>query len=459
MSQSPLQPVRQFGFWSAHFVVVSCMVGAGILTTSGFTLQATGNPQALLVLWGIGGLMALAGALTVAELATMLPRAGGDYLYVRQAYGRGAGFVCGWSTFVLGFAAPTAVVSTTAANYVMAGIPEQWVQHWPDWLVTHRLALGASILIALLTVNHCFGHRQSTRAQIISTLIKLIILVGLASIGLFAGKGNWEHFAQGGMPSAEQWPALGVGLIYIGYAYSGWNGASYLAGEVFEPRRLLPRALISGCLAVIVLYLLLNAMFIYALDPVMMKTAPMDQVARVAELAASQAFGDQIATPLSVILGISLIASVSAYLLAGPRVMFAMAQDGLFFRSMGELHSRTQVPVATTLLQGVLAIAFLWSGTFLQLLDYTTVGLAALSGMTVASIFPLRRNLANVDAYRMPWYPLPPLFYLLLTSWTIVQALLTEGKRWPTLLSLGTILAGTMIGFINTSVKPAKLGQ
>lgn len=456
MSQAPQQPVRQFGFWSAHFVVVSCMVGAGILTTSGFTLQATGNPQALLVLWAIGGLMALAGALTVAELATMLPRAGGDYLYVRQAYGPGAGFVCGWSTFVLGFAAPTAVVSTTAANYVMAGVPEQWMQHWPAWLVTHRHALAASVLVALLTINHCFGHRQSTRAQIASTLIKLTILLGLAFAGLIAGRGNWEHFSQGGMPTPEQWPALGVGLIYIGYAYSGWNGASYLAGEVPEPRRILPRALISGCLAVIVLYLLLNTMFIYALDPVMMKTAPVDQVARVAELAASKAFGDHIAIPLSVILGISLVASVSAYLLAGPRVMFAMARDGLFFRSMGELHPHSRVPVAATLLQGFLAIVFLWSGTFLQLLDYTTVGLAALSGMTVASIFPLRRTLSQVDAYRMPWYPLPPLFYLLLTSWTIVQALLTEGKRWPTLLSLGTILAGTVIGLLKVSVKPAK---
>jgi len=455
MPDAPTPPVRQFGFWSAHFVVVSCMVGAGILTTSGFTLSATGNPRALLMLWLVGGVMALAGALTVAELATMLPRVGGDYLYVREAYGIGTGFVCGWSTFILGFAAPTAVVASTAVNYLLAFLPEEWLATWPTWLAQYRIQLGASVFIAILSLNHCFGHLQSTRVQVISTLIKLTILVGLALMGLLVGRGSWKHFSAGGMPHVDQWPALGVGLIYIGYAYSGWNGASYLAGEVPNPRRLLPRALITGCLAVIALYMLLNIMFVYALDPVEMKTAPMDQVARVAELAATKAFGSQIANPLSVMLGLSLIASVSAYLLAGPRVMFAMARDRLFFSLMGQLHPRSLVPVAATLMQGGLAIAFLWSGTFLQLLDYTAVGLAALSGLTVASIFPLRHRLKHLDAYRMPFYPLPPLLYISLTVWTIIQAMTQEDKRWPTLLSLLTILVGSVAGLWFRSTTPA----
>lgn len=422
------------------------MIGAGILTTSGFTLRETGNPQALLGLWLIGGVMALAGAVTVAELATMLPHAGGDYLYVRKAFGPAAGFLSGWSTFVLGFAAPTAVVASTAINYLFSFIPDRWFDTWPSWLVTVRIQLGASILIGLVTLGHCFGHRQSSIIQGISTIIKLSILFGLAVLGLMAGKGNWSHLSQGGWPTSDQLPALGVGLIYIGYAYSGWNGASYLAGEVRDPRKLIPRALITGCLVVIGLYLLLNLTFVFALDAHEMKQLPIEQVARVAELAASRLFGSQISTPLSTLLGLTLVASVSAYLLAGPRVMYAMARDGYFFRIVGQMHTRYDVPVAATLLQGFLAICFLWSGTFLQLLDYTAVGLAALSGLTVACVFPLRQRRDLAEAFRMPFYPWPPLLYLCLTLWTVTQALLQSDRRWPTILSLGTIAFGMVVG-------------
>lgn len=447
MSQSPTQS-RQFGFWSAHFVVIASMIGAGILTTSGFTLRETGNPQALLGLWLLGGIMALAGAVTVAELATMLPKAGGDYLYVREAFGPGAGFVSGWSTFVLGFAAPTAVVASTAINYLFSFVPADWLDTWPGWLVTSRIPLVASIMIALVTIGHCFGHRQSSIIQVISTSIKLLILLGLALLGLLVGKGNWNHLSQGGMPTYDQLPALSVGLIYIGYAYSGWNGASYLAGEVRHPRTLIPRALITGCLVVIGLYLILNLTFVYALDPNEMKQLPMEQVARVAELAASRLFGSQVSTVLSTLLGLTLVASVSAYLLAGPRVMYAMARDGYFFRFVGKLHPLYNVPVASTIMQGLLAICFLWSGTFLQLLDYTSVGLAALSGLTVACVYPLRKRRDLAEAYRMPFYPWPPLLYLCLTLWTVTQALLQSERRWPTLLSLGTIAIGVAVGRI-----------
>jgi APA family basic amino acid/polyamine antiporter len=447
MSPSPT-PSRQFGFWSAHFVVIASMIGAGILTTSGFTLRETGNPQALLGLWLLGGIMALAGAVTVAELATMLPQAGGDYLYVREAFGPGAGFVSGWSTFVLGFSAPTAVVASTAINYLFSFVPDDWLATWPGWIVSSRIPLGASIMVALVTIGHCFGHRQSSIIQGISTIIKLTILFGLAILGLLIGKGNWSHLSQGGLPSYGQLPALGVGLIYIGYAYSGWNGASYLAGEVREPRRLIPRALITGCLVVIGLYLLLNLTFVYALDPAEMKQLPIDQVARVAELAASRLFGTQISSVLSTLLGLTLVASVSAYLLAGPRVMYAMARDGYFFRFVGQMHARYDVPVAATMMQGLLAISILWSGTFLQLLDYTSVGLAALSGLTVACVYPLRQRRDLAEAYRMPFYPWPPLLYLCLTLWTVTQALLQSERRWPTLLSLGTIGIGIGVGWV-----------
>ncbi|HMP17997.1 MAG TPA: amino acid permease, partial [Gemmatales bacterium] len=315
-------------------------------------------------------------------------------------------------------------------------------------ILEYRYAGLASLFIAGITVGHCFGHRQSAFIQVFSTIIKLAILVAIALLGLLLGRGNWQYLSYGGTPTYAQLPALGIGLIYISYAYSGWNGASYLAGEVRNPRALLPRALISGCLVVIVLYLTLNLAFVYALDPVEMQTLPIEQVARVAELAASSLFGSYISVPLSTLLGLTLVASLSAYLLAGPRVLYAFAQDGFFFRAFGRLHPRWEVPVAATLLQGLLAMVFVWSGTFLQLLDYTSVGLAALSGLTVAAVFPLRRKLKGVDAYRMPWFPLPPLIYLGLICWIVTQALLQPDRRWSTILSLGTIALGLLPGLL-----------
>jgi APA family basic amino acid/polyamine antiporter len=231
-------------------------------------------------------------------------------------------------------------------------------------------------------------------------------------------------------------------LIYVGYAYSGWNGAAYLAGEIEEPARILPRSLIGGTLSVLVLYLVVNLTYVYALDPEAMTTRSPAEVERVAELAVVHLFGRSTADVFAVLVGLSLIASVSAYLLAGPRVTFAMARDGCFPTFAGHLHPSRAIPVGATLAQGGAAIAFVWSGSFLQLLDYTSVGLAAVSGLMVASVIPIHRRPDLNRPYRLPLYPGPPLFYLGLVGWTVAFQLLQPDRRVPALLSLATLLAG-----------------
>jgi APA family basic amino acid/polyamine antiporter len=438
MTAAPLPP-RKFGYWTGHFVVVASMIGAGILTTSGYTLQATGNPSALLALWVVGGLMALCGAFTVAELSTALPHAGGDYVFVREGFGRGAGFVAGWATFVLGFCGPTAVIAHIAVSYLSAPFADYFTDGLPWWAVP----AGASLLIAVVTVSHCLGQVQSGRIQVVITTVKFVLLLVLGVGGLAFGKGDWTHLSAGHWPSTAQWPALATGLIYVSYAYSGWNGAAYLAGEIRDPVKLLPRTLLFGTLTVFALYLLVNLAYVFALDPADMTSRSFDDpaVQKVAETAMTRMFGREVANVFGVLIGLSLVASASAYVLTGPRVTFAMARDGYFPAFAGRLHPRRGIPMWATLAQGGLATAFVWVPKFEDLLNYVAVGLAAVSGLVVASVFSLRRR-GVPGAFPMPLYPLPPLLYLGLIAWTVMQQVIDTDKRIPAVLSLATILIG-----------------
>jgi APA family basic amino acid/polyamine antiporter len=434
--------VRRFGYWAGHFAVVGSMVGAGVLTTSGTILRETGNPGALLALWALGGALALCGAVTVAELATALPRHGGDYLFVREAFGRGAGFVSGWATFTLGFAAPTAVVAHLALTYLTTPYSAALAESLPPWAAANLVPLGASALILSVGVTHSLGHRHSSWLQGLATLATAGLLVALAAGGILFGRGDWGHLSAGGWPAPRQWPVLAVGLIYVGYSYAGWNAAGYLAGEIRDPARTLPRCLVGGAATVTALYLLVNLAFVYALDPAAVKGMRPEEVRPVAELAARALFGPAAARLVGAALGLCLVAAVSAFVLTGPRVAFAMARDGVFPGFAARLHPTRGTPAAATLALAAVSAALVWAGSFLELLDYASVGLAALSGLTVASVFPLRRRAGLAHPYRLPLYPLPPLAFLALTVGTIGSALADERSRLPGLLSLATLLVG-----------------
>lgn len=441
---------RRFGYWAGHFVVVGSMIGAGILTTSGFILRDTGNPAALLGLWALGGLLALCGAVTVAELATKLPRSGGDYVFVREGFGRGAGFVSGWATFTLGFAAPTAVIAYLSLKYLTAPYSDTLGAILPGWVAANVVPLGASALILTVGAIHTLGHRQSSGLQLAATATTAAVLLLLAVGGVLFGRGDWNHLSAGDWPSRAQLPALSIGLIYVCYAYAGWNGAAYLAGEIRDPARTLPRCLVGGAATVMVLYLLVNLAYVYALDPAAMAGRPRDEVEQVAELAVRALFGETAARVVAAALGLCLVAAVSAYLLTGPRVAYAMARDGMFPGFAARLHPTRQTPAAAILTQTVAAAGLVWvaaATSFRDLLDYASVGLAALTGLTIASVFPLRRRADLPHPYRLPLYPLPPLIFLLLTAWTVGytvhKEVVVDGHiPGPALLSLVTLLIG-----------------
>ena len=456
----PHQP-RKFGFWSAYFLVVASMVGAGILTSSGFTLHDTANPAGLMLIWTLGGILALCGTVTIAELATMLPRAGSDYLFVREAFGREAGIVVGWATFVLGFAAPTAVVGRLSANYLSIPLTEGI-----DFglLAPYLEPSLATLFVVVLLLIHCLGHRESSGMQVASTLLKISFLVALVVLGCTLGSGDWSHFQASHVPDTSEFFTLGVGLIYVSYAYTGWNAAAYVAGEVRDPERLLPKSLIAGCGSVMLLYLLVNLTYVYALDPHEMAQLSIPEVIPVAQLAAQKLFGTQVADVVSVLLGLGMLASVSAYMLSGPRIAFAMAHDGAFPKFAAQLHARRHTPVAAIVVQGLIAIVMIWSGPFLSILNYTATGLAVISGLVVASIFPLRNRSDLPHPYRLPLYPLPPILYLVMVGWILASGLMQDlqglqADPWKlptTLLSILTILMGLPVAYVvaRRSVRP-----
>jgi APA family basic amino acid/polyamine antiporter len=360
---------------------------------------------------------------------------------------------------VIGFAAPTAVVSHLAVAYLTSPFISQLAESSgrpADDVRKLVVPLGASLFVLGVAVIHTLGARQSSWFQITATIIKATILVGIAVGGILFGKGDWSHLSAGYVPTNKaQWAPLAIGLIYVMYTYSGWNGAIYLAGEIKNPSRLLPLCLIGGTLTVIVLYLLVNLAYVYALDPAAMTAAKFEDFSQVARIAVEAMFGRDAANVVAVALGLSLVASFSAYILVGPRVAYAMARDGAFPGYAARVHPTRQTPVWATWTQVAIAIGLIWSGTFQELLDYTSVGLAVVTGLTVAAIFPIRRRLDLPHPYRMPLYPLPPVLFLLLLVWTVSYALFSElikdgqlQKPGPVSYSLLTLLVGIPLAYL-----------
>jgi APA family basic amino acid/polyamine antiporter len=433
MSQPP-----RFGPATATFLVVSSMVGTGVLTTSGFTVALVGSNQLMLILWVVGGILAVCGALSLAELAAMLPESGGDYVFLREAYGPLAGFLSGWVSFLIGFGGPIAASAAAAGKYLLAPAGLEATAGRQA-----ELAVATAVIVGLSLV-HCLGRRATIRTQVGMTLVKLVILSGLAVAGLAAGAGRWANLVDRPPLSPELAVAMASSLVYVSYAYTGWNAAAYVAGEVAEPQRWLPRAILLGTGIVTALYLALNVTYALALTAAdvrgIVAERGLDAVAPIAQLTAERLFGPWIAAPLSVAVGLTLLASVSAYVLTGPRVAAAMAAAGQFPAAAGRL-SAAGVPVVATVVQAAWALVLLWTASFEAILLYAGVGLAIFSMLTVAAVFVLRVRRPELPRpFRVPCYPVVPAVYLLGTG--ILTAAVAWERPEVAAVSLATVVAG-----------------
>jgi basic amino acid/polyamine antiporter, APA family len=377
----------EFGLAMATFVVIASMVGTGVLTTSGYTVATVGSNQWMLILWIVGGLTAICGALTLAELSAALPQTGGDYVYLYEAYGPLPAFLSGWVSFLIGFAAPGAASAFASAKYLLTPFQGELGM---DLILLERSV--ATVLILGFAAIHVMGRKQTSHVQGWITAVKLVLLAGFAAAGLSAGWPNRANLAD--LQPITSWEALGgllTSLVYIYYGYTGWNAASYMAGEVREPQRLLPRAILLGTGGVLVLYMAVNVVYAMALTPSDIRAIikangdRFDAVAPIAELAAARLFGTGWSRPLSVAFGLMLLSSLSAYLLIGPRVLYAMARAGQFPAMAARLTRQASTPGIATAFQLAATFALLWVGSVESIILYAGIGLSIFSMLAMSS--------------------------------------------------------------------------
>lgn len=427
---------RGFGLSTATYVVIASMVGTGILISPGFMMVTLRNYPLIFGLWALGGLLALCGALCVAELAAALPRAGGEYVYLREAYGPMPAFLSGWTSFILGFSAPLAVAGHVAAKYLLAPFGQSGDE------AQMLVRLTAAAIIIAVTVPNLFGQRQSAWTQNVTTLLKFGLFVALIALAFVFGRGQMTHLSQGQAIGKVRVGDVATQLFYVMFAYSGWNAASYMAGEVKNPGKTLPRSLLLGTALVVLLYLGLNLVFAYAVPLAQVETDPM----QVPTMAVENLFGTGASSVFSVLLGLAFLATVSAFVITGPRIYYAMAKDGLFPAVAGRV-SKTGVPACAMIAQSALAVAILFVTDFENMYQYASVGVSVFALLFIAAVYVLRLRRPDLARpFRVPGYPVTPGLFLIVIGFMTVFAF----KQWPrpSVVCLASIVVGIPIYYL-----------
>lgn len=433
---------RHIGVRSAVALVIANVIGAGVFTTTGFQAADLGDPSLILILWVVGGALAYCGALCYAELGAAMPHAGAEYVYLRETYGLAFSFMSAFVSLIAGFAAPIAAALKSLVRYLAAYIP---VLNYPDRIlgivsVEDLAALG---FIWILVAIQFRGQRGAIRFNDAVTATKAVGVLAIIAAAALFGNGDFANFsyvsesALNAAP-AVKWAAMGTSLIFVMFCYSGWNAAAYVASEMIEPQRNLPRALLIGTLIVTLLYFGLNATYFYG--------ANVDELAGKVEVglvASRHLFGDWGAGLVTAVLSVSLLASASAMTIAGPRVYFALGRDVPLFKRLAETNSGG-VPSTSLLVQATVASVIVVSGRIDEIMSYAGFTLAAMSALAVSCVIVLRVRKPDLDRpFRVWGYPLPPLFYLAVTVWTMFWAF--RGRPVESTLALATVAMGGLV--------------
>jgi APA family basic amino acid/polyamine antiporter len=430
MAQGELK--RQIGLFDAVMLISGDMIGIGIFVTTGAVAETLPTPGGVLLVWLLGGVLALTGALSCAELSASLPYAGGDYIYIREAYGKLMGFLSGWSSFLVTFSGAIAFLAVGFTGFVSFFIPALASENvlfsaaLPFVPITVKAGTIFAILVVLLISGlHCLGVRQGTVVQNILTTLKIAALLGIILLGVFLGKGDTTHFRP-----LFDWQKIGnfsvfaAAFVPVIFAYSGWNAVIYIAGEVKSPERNLPRALLWANLLVISLYLAVNLVYIYGVPVTEMKGA-----LRVSEVATTALFGRQTSAWITAMITVSILGALNAVTMIGPRIYYAMARDGVFFTGLARVHPRFATPTNAIILQALWACLLILTGTFGTLFTYVSVIITLFSAFTVGSVIVLRWKRPNFKRpYKLWGYPLVPILFILAHLW-IVWGSLVEKPR------------------------------
>ncbi len=417
---------RRLGLWMAVAIVIGNVVGSGIFRVPSTVAAETGSIGGVALVWVGGGVIALCGALALAELATAFPQAGGVYVYLREAYGPLVAFLFGWATLL------TEPAAAAAVALVFAEYLGRLVRLTP--LATHLVAAGAVLVVGSA------GYRSVRGAgaiQGVATLAKLCGLLGLVALAFLLGDGGTGAFgAAPGVAPAARWSGVGVGFIATLWAYNGWQDLGCVAGEVHDPSRTLPRALFAGTAAVVLVYLAANAAYLYVLPLSILRTSPL-----VASDVAVRVLNATGGAAVAGLVMVSTFGTLNGHALVMPRVFYAMAADGVLFRPLARIHPRYGTPHVAVAFYVVFALVCLAVGTFEELIEAFVVGIWPFLALAVGAVFILRRTQPRLPRpYRTAGYPAVPILFLLATLGVVVSTLVAHPGS--TLVSVGLTVLG-----------------
>lgn len=455
---------RVLGLWTAVSIVIGTVIGSGVFLVPAAMIRFVGSVHLLFAVWIIAGLLSLFGALTYAELAAAFPEAGGEYVYLSEAYGPFWGYLYGWTQFWVAKSGSIATLAAGFYTYLTVFFPALGA---PLFVIPLHIGPGGSLLeirygqliaialiLCLAAVNY-IGVRSGGNVQVFVTAVKMLLILGVIVVGIFSGRGDFSHFSAH-IPAAVERTGRSVAvvrglslnisgffaaMVSALWAYDGWNNVSMVSSEIRNPRRNLPRALILGTAAVIATYLLINVAYFYVLSP-----AAVAQSHRVAADMMSHLYGAPAVAAVTIAVLISILAAINGSILSGARVPYAMARDGLFFRRAAVVHPKFHTPGNSMILLCLWSSIVVLSGWFDDLYNFVIFGSWILYGMTAASVFVLRRKRPDVDRpYRVIGYPVVPVLFVLVAAFLLVSTIQTRPRE--SLMGLGLMTLGVPFYF------------
>ena len=435
MSTSTASPAphleRRLAFWATVSIVIGVTIGSGIFRTPASIATRVPDPMLMLAVWLVGGLLSLCGALSVAELAASMPQTGGWYVFLREGWGRLAGFLFGWSELVLIRASSAGAISTVFSEYLLRSIGYDPAVYpaATDYVAAAAIVVAAAINIRGVQVGAAFvGFSTAAKFGALALLVLASFLLGGGSGGTMA------NFSAPGAPVDAS--LFGLALISVLWAYDGFADVSFASGEVKDPQRTLPRAIVGGTIAIVVIYLAANSAYLFL--------SPVEQIAESRLIAADtmQAlFGSVGVALVSVVVTISTLGALIAIMLASPRVFFAMADDRLFFRVFAKVHPRYKTPYVAISLAAALGVVFVLTRTFEQLADTFVLSIWPFYGLAIAGLYRLRRMRPDLPRpYRVPGYPVLPGLFIVAVIFLVANAIVSD-PVW-TGVTFGIVLAG-----------------
>ncbi len=425
------EPNQKIGWKTAMALVIAAMIGTGVFTSLGFQLVDVQNTWTIIILWVLGGLLALIGAFTYAELGTHFKESGGDYVFLSRIFHPFAGYLYAWTSLCVGFPAPIAIAAMAMINYLKPINPN---------IFNTWFGIG---VILIVTTLHSLSIRRSGQLQNWSTFIKVLFVLALIVIGFYFTPPIDNSIQTGvGWEKEILLPGFAVALIYVTFAYSGWNSSAYIITEIANPVKNLPKSLIGGTVFVIVVYVLLQIVFL--------RHAGLDQLqgeVEVATIAFSNIFRNDGANWVSYFIAVQLIATISGYLWIGSRIIYAMAAEHPLWRRL-VYKNRFGIPTTALWIQAIISISLTLSGSFEQVLLYSSFVLQLMGTLTIASLLKVRRK---EGTFKSPFRPYLQIVYILFSIWVLGYVLFE--RPYESMIGIGIVALGALTYFIRPARK------